>query len=306
MQKLMKIKKGDTLGLICPSSCIRDDQDVDKFIKLLEDNGYKVKEGKALRSKEGYLAGNDIDRARDIMDMFTNNDVKGILCYKGGYGAQRLLPYLDFNIIKKHPKLLMGFSDITVLLNNINKFCNFPTVHGEMGVCLDKYDKFTIKDFFNVLNHGFMPHLKNPLDDLVVINEGISVGRLVGGNLSLIYALMGTKYEIDFKDNILFIEDVDEEAYSIDRMLSSLSLSGKLKEVKGIVCGYFTNCKTKEDEQQIDDLLIHYLKPYNVPLILHFASGHDKPFVNLPIGLKVCLDTYQKSVIVLDSLYQDN
>lgn len=305
MKKLQKINIGDTLGLIDASSIVKSEAELDKFIKLLNDKGYKVKEGKSLRMKDGYLAGSDEMRAQDVMDMFLDDEVKGILCYKGGYGAQRILPYLDFDKIAKHPKLLMGFSDVTILLNTINKFCDFPTIHGEMGVCLSTYDDFTIEDFFRVISDGFPKPLKNVKSDLLVINEGEATGRIVGGNLSLIYALMGTKYEIEFKDNILFIEDVDEAPYSVDRMLSSLVLSGKLDRVKGIICGYFTKCEGPKNEQDVDSLLIHYLKRYNVPMVMHFESGHDKPFVNLPIGMKCKLDTKTKSVIVFDSLYQD-
>ena len=302
MNKLRRIHKGDTLGLIVASTVINDFNNLTNFIKLLNDHGYKVKEGISLRSKDGYLSGSDALRANDLMAMFKDDDIAGILCYKGGYGAQRLLPYLDFEEIKKHPKLLMGFSDVTVLLNTLNKYADMPTVHGEMGVCLSTYDDFTINDFFRVLDTGPIGTLKNPKDDAVELVPGIAEGKLVGGNLSLVYALMGTKYEIEFEDNILFIEDVDERPYSIDRMLSSLVLSEKIQKCKGIICGYFTRCKSDVD-QQVEDLLEHYLKPLGIPVLTNFASGHDKPFVNLPIGLIIRLNTHDKSVTALESLY---
>lgn len=303
MNKCRKIKVGSTLGLICPAGYAKTKEEVEKHIKLLNDHGFKCKLGKSLFAKEGYLAGSDTLRANDLMEMFKDDEVDGILCYKGGYGCQRFLHLLDFEEIKKHPKLIMGFSDVTILLNAIYQKCDFPTVHGEMGVCMQNYEEYTFNHFFNTILNGFNLPLKNPTKELNVINEGIAEGTLVGGNLSLIYALMGTKYEIELKDKILFIEDVDEAPYSVDRMLSSLTLSGKLNEVNAVICGYFTRC---ENDQEINALLEHYLKPLNVPVVTNFQSGHDKPFINIPIGLKVKLDTFSKSVIVLESLYIDN
>ena len=304
MNKVKKIVPGSVLGIICPSGHPRTLDEVEKFCNLLKDNGYNYKLGKSVTAVEGYLAGSDSLRAKDLMDMFQDENVVAILCYKGGYGAQRMLPYLNFEVLKKYPKLLIGFSDVTILLNTLYQFANMPTVHGEMGVCMQSYEEFTFNHFFNTLSNGFNTPLKNPTLPLNVINEGICEGVVVGGNLSLIYALMGTPYEIDFSDKILFIEEVNEAPYAVDRMLSSLILSGKLKKLKGIICGYFTGCSS-ESNQTVDELLVHYLKPLNVPFVTNFQSGHNKPFINLPIGLKVKLDTKNKTVTVLESLFEE-
>ncbi len=305
INKLKVIKKGSTLGIIAPAGYVKTKEEITNFTKLLEEHGFNVKLGQHLFKKEGYLAGSDIQRASDIMMMYEDDSVDGILCYKGGYGCQRLLPFLDFEKIKMHPKLIMGFSDITVLLNTIYQKANMPTIHGEMGVCMKTYEEFTFNHFFEILNHGFVSELKNPKNDLNIINEGTAKGILVGGNLSLIYALMGTEYEIDLKNKILFIEDVDEEAYAIDRMISSLTLSKGFKSLKGIICGYFTNCNASCDITY-EEILNRYFKGLNIPVVSNFASGHDKPFINLPIGLKVKLDTSNNSVTVLESLFVDN
>lgn len=301
MNKIRKIHKGDTLGLITVSGFVRENQDYNSFIKVLEEAGYKVKKGKTLDLKYGFSAGTDKERAEDLMSMFLDDEVSGILCFKGGYSAQRILPLLDFEEIKKHPKLVMGFSDVTIILNALRQECDFPTVHGEMGVTLSNYDEFSYQDFFKVLDDDLIGFRNNPTP-FEVINEGKCCGELVGGNLSLVTALRGTKYEIDLEDKILFIEDVDEEAYSVDRMLSSLILSGKIQKVKGIICGYFTRCNDSNGFN-VRKILIDNLKPLNVPLILNYPSGHDHPFVNLPIGLKIELDT-SKGVTVLESLYK--
>ena len=304
MNKVRKIVPGSVLGIICPSGHPRTLDEVYKFCDLLESHGYKYKLGKSVTAVEGYLAGSDTLRAEDLTDMFKDNSIDAILCYKGGYGAQRMLPYLDFNELKKYPKLLVGFSDVTVLLNTLYQFSNMPTVHGEMGVCMKSYEEFTFNHFFNMLQNGFNEPLVNPTLPLNIINEGICEGVVVGGNLSLIYALMGTPYEVDFKDKILFIEEVHEAPYAVDRMLSSLLLSGKLNQVKGIICGYFTGCESNAN-QTVDELLMHYFKPLGVPVVSNFQSGHDKPFINVPVGLKVKLNTYEKSVTVLESLFLD-
>lgn len=304
MNKCRKIKAGSVLGIICPSGHPRTIDEVNKFCDLLESHGYKYKLGKSVTAVEGYLAGSDALRAEDLMAMFKDDTVDAVLCYKGGYGAQRMLPYIDFNELKKYPKLLVGFSDVTVLLNTLYQFAEMPTVHGEMGVCMQSFEEFTFNHFFEMLSEGFNKPLKNPTIPLNVINEGICEGVVVGGNLSLIYALMGTPYEIDLKDKILFIEDVGEAPYSVDRMLSSLILSGKLNNLKGVICGYFTDCNSSEN-QTVEELLVHYLKPLNIPVVTNFQSGHSKPFINIPVGLKVKLDTFNESVTVLESLYEE-
>ena len=304
MNRCRKIVPGSVLGIICPSGHPKSIDAVNKFCELLESRGYKYKLGKSVTAIEGYLAGSDVLRAEDLMNMFKDDDVDAVLCFKGGYGAQRMLPYLDFDELKKHPKLLIGFSDITVLLNTLYQFAEMPTVHGEMGSCMQHYEKFTFEHFFNTLSNGFDEPLKNPTLPLNIVNEGICEGVIVGGNLSLIYALMGTPYEIDFNEKILFIEEVNEAPYAVDRMLSSLILSGKLKNIKGIICGYFTGCDA-DVNQTVDELLVHYLKPLNVPFITNFQSGHSKPFINIPVGLKVRLDTFTQDVTVLESLFED-
>ena len=248
MNKVRKIVAGSVLGIICPSGHPKALDEVNKFCNLLTEYGYKYKLGKSVTAVEGYLAGSDTLRAKDLMDMFLDDEVDGILCYKGGYGAQRMLPYIDFEVLKGHPKLLVGFSDVTVLLNTLYQFSNMPTVHGEMGVCMQNYEEFTFNHFFEMLKNGFINPLVNPTLPLNVINEGICEGVVVGGNLSLIYALMGTPYEIDLNDKILFIEEVNEAPYAVDRMLSSLSLSGKLNKLKGIICGYFTGCESSSNQ----------------------------------------------------------
>lgn len=298
MNKLFLVKKGATIGLVCPAFHPRTNEEVNEFLAMLTKRGYKYKLGKTMMLKEGYLAGSDEERAQDLMDMFLDPKIDAIFCYKGGYGCSRIIDKLDFDLIKKNPKLIVGFSDITVLLNVIYQKCSFPTLHGDMGICLRHAPLNTVNNFFDLMENGFLAPLKNSEQELTIINNGCAEGILVGGNLSLIYNLLGTPYEIDMKDKILFIEEVEETPYSIDRMLCALKLAGKLKELKGVICGTFSSC-TSESDQTVDELLDFYLHPLNIPVISNFECGHTNPFINLPIGLKVRLNTKEKSVTVL-------
>lgn len=298
MNKLFLVKKGATIGLVCPAFHPRTNEEVNEFLAMLTKRGYKYKLGKTMMLKEGYLAGSDEERAQDLMDMFLDPKIDAIFCYKGGYGCSRIIDKLDFDLIKKNPKLIVGFSDITVLLNVIYQKCSFPTLHGDMGICLRHAPLNTVNNFFDLMENGFLAPLKNSEQELTIINNGCAEGILVGGNLSLIYNLLGTPYEIDMKDKILFIEDVEEAPYSIDRMLCALKLAGKLKELKGVICGTFSSC-TSDSDQTVDELLDFYLHSLNIPVISNFECGHTNPFINLPIGLKVRLNTKEKSVTVL-------
>ena len=305
--QIKRIKKNSLLGLICPAGRNKDLERSQEFIDILKSHGFRVKEGKSLYARDGYLAGSDELRAKDIMDMFLDDDVDAILCYKGGFGVTRLLDLLDFNEIKKHPKLLIGFSDVTALLISINQLSGIPTIHGEMGVRYARADEFTKKHFFDCLLNDEYPVLKNQAEEAITINSGKATGQIIGGNLCLIHALMGTPYEIDTDNKILFIEEVNEAPYKIDRMLSTLRLAGKFKNLKGVILGKFSGCDDTENngDQQLSDLINTYFKNLNVPVLANFESGHAFPFLNIPFGVDVEFDADKKTVNVLKSLFFD-
>ncbi|HOH18697.1 MAG TPA: LD-carboxypeptidase, partial [Bacilli bacterium] len=255
----------------------------------------------------GYLAGSDELRTSDLHEMFLDEEVKAILCLKGGYGCSRLVDKLDYELIKQHPKLLIGFSDITVLINAIYQQTGLPMMHGAVGIYLGSpsFDASSLDDFAHML---FSPQLgrvlKNPHDDAITLNPGLSSGVLVGGNLSLIAALQGTAWDIPFKNKIVLIEDVDEAPYRLDRFFASLRLSGKLREAVGFVFGYFTGCEPKDPSVwDVNELIDQYFKPLGVPVVKNFASGHNYPFLNLPIGLQVELNADTKTITILEELY---
>ncbi|MDV3428024.1 MAG: LD-carboxypeptidase, partial [Bacillota bacterium] len=276
------LKTGCTIGIISPASPLEKDE-IEKGISFLKDLGYNVLEGDHIYDKYGYLAGRDIDRASDFNNMFKNKDVDMILCIRGGYGVNRILPFIDFGLIKKNPKIFVGFSDITSLLNVIYEKTGLITFHGPM--LNSDFDSVSLSSFRESLVCGTKPYVINNVDNSfgeglkIKSNPGETKGRLLGGNLALIVSLMGTPYDIDFKDNIIFMEDVGEEPYRIDRMLTSLELSGKLLDAAGFVIGQFTNCslphyeKSLTLEQVIEDKILSL----NKPTIVNFQSGHSYP-----------------------------
>jgi len=308
---IKRLIKGSTIGVVCPSfegsNCIESRKRSEEYLKEL---GFNIKYGKFVDEKWGYLAGTDEMRASDIMWAFQDKEVDGIICLKGGYGAARTLDLLDFNLIKKNPKLFMGFSDITALLNPFYEKAKLPCIHGQMFVWLgsEKCDEKSKKDFEDLLFKDQKGRiLKNPNNDHIIINGGISEGILVGGNVCLLNNLQGTKYDTDFTNKIVFLEEVDEEPYRVDRELAQLNLAHKFAKARGIVFGYFTGGKPPERRekcQTIMDVIKDSVKKLNIPIIANYASGHDFPFLNLPIGLKVRLNANEGSIEILEELYR--
>lgn len=307
-----KLSKGDTIGLINPA--FKNPPEVfekyQKMIKYLEDEGYKLKFGKTFTLYDGYLAGTDEERVKDIEEMFLDKEVKAIICMRGGYGASRIVDKINYDIIKNNPKIFCGFSDVTVLLNSIYQKTNIPTLHGLVSLFLggNSIDDFSYQDFKKALNESFKGReLQNPNDKCQTLIGGKVTAHLVGGNLSLLATLCGSEYEVDFTDKIVLIEEVEEEPYQIDRYLSCLRLRGMLSKAKGFVFGYFTDCKPSEgrkDTQTYLDIIKDYVLELGKPTIYDFACGHSFPFVNLPIGLKVTLDADKKIITVMEEMYE--
>ncbi|MCL2521404.1 MAG: LD-carboxypeptidase [Erysipelotrichales bacterium] len=312
INKPEKLKKGDKIGLICPSFCT-DQNKISTTVSLLEELGFEVKVGKSVYAKNDYLAGSDKLRKNDLEEMFSDDSVKAIICQQGGYGATRLLDIIDYEIIKNNPKFFLGYSDITALNNAFYQLCGLPSYQGKIGAQLPavRKDSFSYENFLEALFSNTKNQvLKNPTThQAYAVTEGIAEGILVGGNLSLIYTLMGTPYDIDFKDKIIILEDVGEKPYAIDRMLQSLKLSGKLKEAEGFIVGQFTDCEPTNNNQdeQIRDvpfLIKEFLGGLNVPVLANFCNGHDMPYINLPIGLKVRLDASNHNITILEDFYK--
>lgn len=285
MKKLKCINDISTFGIIAPASS-NDKETIDKNIDNFKKLGYKIKISNTIYKSYGYLAGSDKERALSLNEMFKDKDVDAIICYRGGYGSIRMAPYLDLKVIKANPKPFIGYSDITLLLNYINKRCGFVTFHGPM-INSNFNDKLTKDYFINILKNNNFPityNLNELIENNIVYNIRDFSGKIVGGNLSLIVSTLSTPYEINFKDNILFIEEINESLYAVDRMLSQLISCGKLKNVCGIIIGQFTNCKAEENSFDINHIIKEKLEKLKIPLIIGFPAGHDYPNITLPIG----------------------
>ncbi|HEY8889487.1 MAG TPA: LD-carboxypeptidase [Clostridium sp.] len=297
---------GDTIGLISPASP-ENIEAIKKGILFLKNQGFNVIEGTHINDKWGYLAGKDTDRAADVMEMFKNDSVDMILCIRGGYGTSRILPYLDFDVIKKHPKIFAGFSDITVFLNSFYQKCGLTTFHSPMGTS-NLEDNETFKSFMFTLMEGYKPYtIKNPVEFKTnCITPGIAEGNLIGGNLALICNSLGTPYKIDMKDKILFIEDVGEAPYRIDRMLTQLLLAEKLQQCKGIILGQFKDCNLPHYERSLtlEEVLSDRLYDLNIPMFSGFCSGHDYPKLTLPIGARVKMDAQKGIIYVMEAVVE--
>lgn len=285
MKKLKCISNSSTFGIIAPASS-NDKETIDKNIENFKKLGYKIKISDSIYKSYGYLAGNDKERALSLNEMFKDKDVDAIICYRGGYGSIRMAPYLDLKAIKDNPKPFIGYSDITLLLNYINKKCNLVTFHGPM--INSNFNNNLTKDYFiNILENNNFPityDLNKLIENNIVYNKKNFSGKIVGGNLSLIVSTLSTPYEINFKNNILFIEEINESPYVVDRMFSQLISCGKLKNVCGIIIGQFTNCKVEENSFDINYIIKEKLEKLKIPIIIGFPAGHDYPNITFPIG----------------------
>lgn len=294
-----RLAPGDTVGLVLPASGELQRDDIAFAREQLEAIGLKVVLGRHVYDRHGYLAGRDEDRATDINRLFADKSVNGIVCYTGGWGTPRLLPYLDYALIRKNPKVLLGFSDITALLIAIHQETGLVTFHGPVGS--STFEPYTLENLRKVVMTaepaGLLtqpPKKESELvgraNRIIKLAPGRATGRLVGGNLTLISATMGTPYEIDSDGAILFLEDIREDLYRVDRMLTQLALSGKLQRVAGVVFGRCTDCGFKGPTFSLEDLLRERFGSLGVPAISGLSFGHIEKKLTLPIGVRATLD----------------
>ena len=295
------LAKRDTIGLIAPAGPLRSIK-IEEIKYELNKLGYEVKIGKSCYlSYKGYLSGRDEDRALDLEKMFLDKDVDAIMCVRGGYGCARILDLIDFTIIRDNPKIFIGFSDITALHIAINQICDLVTYHGIMAASIKKWDCFTYSSLINALNFKDELILKNPCNEkLISIYDGSCEGKLIGGNLSLIVSTLGTKYEIDTKDKILFIEEIGEFTYKIDRMLNHLQMAGKFEDCRGIIFGEFTDCnKAFDKDYEILNLFQEIAIKNKKPTICNLKSGHCIPMVSIPLNMICQMNSVNEEIKII-------
>ncbi len=301
--------KGDTIGLLSASGATPPEK-LTPAIASIEKLGFNVIVGETCRVRHGYLAGSDELRAYDVNEMFRNPHVNGIFCIRGGYGATKILPRLDYEMIQANPKVFAGYSDVTALHIAFNQKCNLVTYHTPMPsteFIQQNMDHYTWNSFLNcVMATDTMPFLLEnpPQQPMTTLLTGTATGQLVGGNLTLITASLGTPYEIDTKGKILFLEDIDESEQRIDRMLTQLKLAGKLDDAVGLLLGAWTNCgpenpKQPEQSLSLNTIFKEILTPLKKPILSNLACGHCLPTMSLPLGRIVTIDAETQNITVV-------
>lgn len=304
------LKKGDNVFLFCPSSPIIPEEDIEKCKKVIIDLGFNPIIGKSLyENYGGYMAGKAEIRIEDLHEAFSRKDIKGIFCVKGGYSASQLLDKIDYELIKNNPKVFVGYSDVTNLHIIFNQKCNLGTYHGPMvkSNMINDFNDYTKTSFFEAMEKNETKYEEPENMPLSILTEGNSPsenigGVLTGGNMAIIVTTLGTQYEIDTKDKILFLEDVDEEIGSLNRMLTHLKYAGKFSDCKAVVFGNFVVCKntyTKENQHyELLELLKDFFADYDKPVIYGMESGHKKPYMfTLPLGAKCSINLQNKEVL---------
>ncbi|MCM3079374.1 S66 peptidase family protein [Brevibacillus invocatus] len=307
MNKGRAWQAGDTIGIVAPSSP-GDLELLPKAIAKVEELGFKVKVGETCRQTYGgYLAGTPQLRAAELNAMFADDQVDGILCLRGGYGAPQILPLLDYDCIAQNPKLFVGYSDITALHTVFGQDANLATLHGPMASsCLARgLDDWSMSYLLRALTEpeplGEM--INPPEEEVICMVDGQASGPIVGGNLALVAALMGTPYELDTRGKLLFLEDIDEEPYRIDRMLTQLALGGLFDDCAGVILGTWTNCEPKKREGfSVWDVFQNIVVPYQKPMIWNIQIGHGAINMALPFGVHATLDATSGVLTIEESV----
>jgi muramoyltetrapeptide carboxypeptidase len=282
--------------------------------EAMEAMGLKVKVGDNFKNRFGHLAGTDEERAADFNAMFADPEVKAIICLRGGSGAARILPLIDYEQVKANPKPLLGYSDITALHCALHSQTGLISFHGPNGS--GSWNSFHANQFQQLFFDQKLLSFKNEVtkgDDLVAkgnriqtLTKGMVEGKILGGNLTVLTALSGSIYYPDFQDSILFIEDVGEDPYRIDRMMSTLKLNGTLGKIKGFVFGQCSDCKPGSGYGAftVDQIMDQYIIPLNIPAYIGAMIGHiSKQFI-IPVGARVRLNADQGSITLLEKVFR--
>ena len=300
--KPRRLQPGDLVGVVAPATATYQQVELDIVRESLEALGLKVRVGPHVLNRYGSLAGADRDRAADINAFFSDRDVRAVIPTRGGWGSARLLPHLDFDTIRRNPKIILGYSDITALLNSIHARTGLVTFHGPNGG--GRWDAWSLDWTKRVLFGAEAATFTNPktsndrnvltqIDNRTrTITPGKARGRLLGGNLSVLTGILGSPYVPDFTGAILFLEDVEEQPYRVDRMMTSLKLAGIFDRVRGVVFGTCSDCNPSAGYASftLEEILNDHLKPLKVPAWQGAMIGHNMPQWTLPVGVEVEID----------------
>ena len=306
--KPKKLESGDVIGIISPASSPDNLEKIENGVKYLEKLGYRVEIGENVGKVHGYLAGSDDERVADIHAMFKNKNVKAIFSIRGGYGSGRLLDKLDFSLIKKNPKIFVGYSDITSLHMAIFKKTGLVTFAGPMLApdFSGSINEFAEENFWKILTSSKkIGKLHNPRDEkFYALTSGRGEGVILGGNLAVLASLMGTDYLPNLKNSILLLEDIGEVPYRIDRLLNQFKLAKIFESAKGVILGRFVDCYEKDklnDVIKLNEVIEHYFSQLKIPVLYSFSHGHIKENLTIPLGLNCKLNTSRGFVEILEN-----
>ena len=293
-----KLKKGSLIGVISPASSPDDLSTVESGVNYLEKLGYRVEVGKNVGLNHGYLAGTDQERLEDFHYMLRKKDVKAIFCVRGGYGTPRLLDKIDYSLIRKNPKILVGYSDITALQMAIIKRTGLVTFAGPM-VSTDFHNNvspFTEEMFWRLLtSNKKFGNVKQPDNEKIFeLHKGHAKGRILGGNLSVFTSLAGTQFMPELKEKILLLEEIGELPYRIDRLLNQLRLNKVFAQIKGVILGSFIDCNEHDPMKKtlsLGEVISEYLEGTKMPVVYNFKHGHIRNNITVPLGIMARLNT---------------
>ncbi|HXB39823.1 MAG TPA: LD-carboxypeptidase [Bacteroidia bacterium] len=298
------LKPGDTIAICSPAGAVWDDAQVQKFISIVESLGFKVKTGQTLKEKHGYFAGKDELRAEELNNFFADKEVSGIFCMKGGWGCARILDKLNYDLIKKNPKVIMGFSDITSLLIAINSKTGLVTFHGPVGNSgWNDFSTDYIKRVLMKKESVTYAYPEKDDDKPYIITPGKAKGILIGGNLTVLAGIIGSEYLPNWKNKILFLEEAKEEPYSIDRMLTQLKLASVLQNISGFVFGKCVKCDAEEPAKAflLKEVLEQHIKPLGIPAFYGAMIGHIENKYTMPLGIEAEIDADKCGIKLLES-----
>ncbi|MES1219299.1 MAG: LD-carboxypeptidase [Bacteroidota bacterium] len=293
------LQKDDTIGLVCPAGYMAVDK-IQSCINTLQDWGYRVKIGNTIgKDPVNYFSGTDEERLNDFQQMLDDDEVKAILCARGGYGSSRIIDQLSFKHFKDNPKWIIGYSDVTVLLSHIYRNFKITSLHAPMAAAFN--NEGYKSDFVLSLKEALEGKtMRYTLDAHELNRKGEGIGELVGGNLSILAHLIGSSSEIKTKGRLLFIEDVGEYYYKIDRMLLQLKRAGKLDSLAGLIVGGFTDMQdtTMKFGQEIHEIIFDKVKEYDYPVCFNFPVGHQTNNYPLKVGAGYKLKVGKNKVVL--------
>jgi len=295
------LRLGDAIGIVAPAGPLQHKEAFHQGVATLERLGFRVRYDERIFQSRRYLAGDDVSRAEELMRYFEDPHIQGVLALRGGYGCARLLHLLDERRLRSHCKVFMGFSDLTTLHLLFCRHFGWITIHGPMASSptLGNAESGIEEHLMSLwTDPEYRPMLSFP--ELETWREGTVEGQLTGGCLSLVVASLGTPYEIQTDGKVLFLEDLAEPPYRVDRMLTQLRLAGKLDALKGALLGSFHQCDPSEGGYTVEDILREMLDPLQVPILARFPAGHGSRNWPLPLAVRVRLDATRRRLEILE------